>query len=273
LRASAELVLSRSVGSPATVTATLTFCLGLALSVVYGPKYVDAAPLAGIGTEDVPLPRPRPPQAGEDTTREAQQALSTSQCFLELTSSNLAIAELLPPVKEQDGCGADDLVRVHAVILQRANRVELKPAPTLRCRLAIELSKWIRQDLAAEVLPLGAKLSDIENDGSYECRPRNNVPDAPISEHGSANAIDIRSFKLTDGKRYEFTDALVNEAVRKSIKASACARFTTVLGPGSDGYHEQHIHLDLKERRNGFRLCQWDVKLPDVQPRHGADDR
>jgi hypothetical protein len=179
---------------------------------------------------------------------------------------------LLPPVKEQDGCGADDLVRVHAVVLQQANRVELKPAPTLRCRLAIELSKWIRQDLAAEVLPLGAKLSEIENDGSYECRPRNNVPDAPISEHGSANAIDMRSFKLTDGKRYEFTDALVNEAVRKSIKASACARFTTVLGPGTDGYHEQHIHLDLKERRNGFRLCQWDVKLPDVQPRHGADD-
>ena len=163
-------------------------------------------------------------------------------------------------------------MRVHAVVLQQANRVELKPAPTLRCRLAIELSKWIRHELAAEVLPLGAKLSDIENDGSYDCRPRNNVPDAPISEHGSANAIDIRSFKLTDGKRYEFTDALVNEAVRKSIKASACARFTTVLGPGSDGYHEQHIHLDLKERSNGYRICQWDVRLPDEQPGHGAVD-
>ena len=80
------------------------------------------------------------------------------------------------------------------------------------------------------------------------------------------------SFKLTDGKRYEFTDARVNEAVRNSIKASACARFTTVLGPGSDGYHEQHIHVDLKERSNGYRICQWDIRLPDVPPPHGADD-
>jgi hypothetical protein len=243
----------------------------LALAFLYEPKYVDAAALAWIKTEAVPMPRPRPPPRGADTAGEEQQTPGASQCILDLTSSSLAIAEMLPPVKEQAGCGADDLVRLDAVVLQQANRVAFKPAPMLRCGLAIELSKWIRQDLAADVLPLGAKLSEIENDGSYECRPRNNVPDAPISEHGSANAIDLHSFKLTDGKRYEFTDALVNEAVRQSIKASACARFTTVLGPGSDGYHEQHIHLDLKERNNGYRICQWDVRLPDV-PRHGADD-
>ncbi|MBV9236295.1 MAG: extensin family protein [Xanthobacteraceae bacterium] len=217
------------------------------------------------------MPRPRPRQAGGDTAREEQPAPGASQCFLELTSSHSVIADMLPPIEEHDGCGADDLVRVHAVVLQQANRVALNPAPTLRCRLAIELGKWIRQDLAAEVVPLGAKLAEIENDGSYECRSRNNVADAPISEHASANAIDLHSFTLTDGKRYAFTDALVNEAVRQSIKASACARFTTVLGPGSDGYHEQHIHLDVKERRNGYRICQWDVRLPDV-PRHGADD-
>jgi hypothetical protein len=244
----------------------------LALAFLYEPKYVDAGPLPGIGTEAVPMPRPRPPQPGADAAREEQQAPGASQCFLELTSSSSAIAEMLPPVKGQDGCSAEDLVRLDAVVLSQANRVGFKPAPTLRCRLAVELSKWIRQDLAAEVLPLGAKLSEIENDGSYECRPRNNVPDAPMSEHGSANAIDMRSFKLSDGKRYEFTDARVNEAVRKNIKASACARFTTVLGPGSDGYHEQHIHVDLKERHNGFRLCQWDVRLPDAPPPHGADD-
>jgi hypothetical protein len=271
LRVCAERVLSNSRGCPAAAAAPAIICLGLALSFAYGPNPGDAAPLAAIRTEDVPMPRPRPPQAGGHAAREEQPTPGASQCFVELTSSNLVIAEVLPPLKEHDGCGADDLVRLDAVVLQQAKRVAFRPAPTLRCRLAIELGKWIRQDLAAEVLPLGAKLSEIENDGSYECRPRNNVADAPISEHGSANAIDLHSFTLTDGKRYEFTDALVNEAVRQSIKASACARFTTVLGPGSDGYHEQHIHLDLKERRNGYRICQWDVRLPDV-PRHGPDD-
>jgi hypothetical protein len=43
------------------------------------------------------------------------------------------------------------------------------------------------------------------------------------------------------------------------MKTSACARFTTVLGPGSDGYHEDHIHVDLMERHNGYRICQWNV--------------
>jgi hypothetical protein len=39
-----------------------------------------------------------------------------------------------------------------------------------------------------------------------------------------------------------------------------------VLGPGSDGYHEEHIHLDQAERRNGFRICQWDVREPPPPP-------
>ena len=47
-----------------------------------------------------------------------------------------------------------------------------------------------------------------------------------------------------------------------------CARFTTVLGPGSDWYHEDHVHLDLAERRNGYRICQWEIwdPLPKIAP-------
>jgi hypothetical protein len=41
-----------------------------------------------------------------------------------------------------------------------------------------------------------------------------------------------------------------------------------VLGPGSDWYHEDHIHLDLMERRNNYRICQWNVwdPLPQTAP-------
>jgi hypothetical protein len=172
------------------------------------------------------------------------------------------------PDLDPDGIELPDIaaLRLYAVVTDKPIRVELKPAPTLRCGLAIELSKWIRQDVAAAVLSLGARLAEIENDGSYECRPRNNVPDAEISEHGRANAIDVRSFKLTNGKQYEFTNPIVTEAVRQKLRASACVRFTTVLGPGSDEYHEDHIHLDLKGPCNGFRLCQWDVKVPTARP-------
>jgi Extensin-like protein C-terminus len=48
------------------------------------------------------------------------------------------------------------------------------------------------------------------------------------------------------------------------MRTSVCARFTTVLGPGADGYHEDHIHVDLAERRGGYRICQWDIR--DLSP-------
>ena len=35
-----------------------------------------------------------------------------------------------------------------------------------------------------------------------------------------------------------------------------------MLGPGSDGYHESHIHLDLAVRSHGYRICQWNVLDP-----------
>ena len=53
--------------------------------------------------------------------------------------------------------------------------------------------------------------------------------------------------------------------MREGLRESACHRFTTVLGPGSDGQHEGHIHLDLAERRQGYRICQWDVREPPVE--------
>jgi hypothetical protein len=41
-----------------------------------------------------------------------------------------------------------------------------------------------------------------------------------------------------------------------------------VLGPGSDWYHEDHIHLDLMGRHNDYKICQWNVwdPLPAIAP-------
>jgi len=52
------------------------------------------------------------------------------------------------------------------------------------------------------------------------------------------------------------------------VLLSVCTRFSTVLGPGSDGYHEDHIHLDLAERRGNYKICQWNVwdPLPAIAP-------
>jgi Extensin-like protein C-terminus len=72
----------------------------------------------------------------------------------------------------------------------------------------------------------------------------------------------VRGFTLADGTDVVLTDTAVNKQARIHLRETACARFTTVLGPGSDGYHENHVHLDLLERRSGYRICQWDVRDP-----------
>ena len=47
-------------------------------------------------------------------------------------------------------------------------------------------------------------------------------------------------------------------AFLQAVLAGACAEFYTVLGPGSDRHHYNHIHVDLlvSNARNGRHFCQ-----------------
>ena len=111
-------------------------------------------------------------------------------------------------------------------------RVAITPPATLRCKMAEAIAHWVRDDVAPIAATLGAPLGGIANFASYECRGRNRIVGAKISEHGKGNALDIRALTLANGKSYEPTDMAVAKEMREQLKASACARFTTVLGPG-----------------------------------------
>ena len=56
----------------------------------------------------------------------------------------------------------------------------------------------------------------------------------------------------------------------ETLRASACRRFTTVLGPGADSHHDGHIHVDLIRRHDGYRICEWDVREPPPTEVAGA---
>jgi len=231
----------------------------------------------------VPLPRPRPAEAPTAASpaaekeapatvdRPAEQAAPAppqpSACRLALTEE-IAIAPSIPDIHDPGGCGGEDLVRLEAVVLPDKHRVKLQPAATLRCTMASAIADWIRTDIAPLAQNNGSVLSGLDNFDSYECRGFNGIPGAHLSEHGRANAIDVRALKLADGQSISFTDRTVAREVRESVLHSMCARFTTVLGPGSDWYHEDHIHLDLMERHNNYKICQWNVwdPLPQVAP-------
>jgi hypothetical protein len=146
--------------------------------------------------------------------------------------------------------------------------VQVKPAAILRCAMASAIADWVRTDIAPLAASLGSTITDLDNFDSFECRGRNRVVGAPLSEHGRANALDVRSFKLANGRSISLTDRTVPRDLRETVLHSVCARFSTVLGPGSDWYHEDHIHLDLMERHNDYRICQWNVwdPLPPIAP-------
>jgi hypothetical protein len=216
--------------------------------------------------QSVPLPPARPataPAAAEPPTDapNADEVAQPSACRMRLTT-DLAIAPSLPAIAGPGECGAADVVRLEAAVLPDKSRVAFTPPATLRCTMAEAIVMWVREDAAALAHDLGGVLRAIQNFDSYDCRGRNRVVGAKISEHGKGNALDMRGLRLANGKFFEFTDTSVSRDFRESVRKSVCARFTTVLGPGSDGYHENHIHVDLAERRGGYRMCQWDVRDP-----------
>jgi hypothetical protein len=229
------------------------------------------------------LPKPRPAEAPEpekpaaakrapaEADKPSEQAASVppppSACRLALTDE-IAIAPSIPDIHGAGGCGGEDLVRLEAVVLPDKRRVSVKPAAILRCAMASAIADWIRTDIAPLAASLGSVISDLDNFDSFDCRGRNGVLGARLSEHGRANALDVRALKLANGQSISLVDRTVSREVRESVLRSVCARFSTVLGPGSDGYHEDHIHLDLMERHNNYKICQWDVwdPLPQIAP-------
>jgi len=215
-----------------------------------------------------------PSDARSDDKRAARRenaagpaAPPASPCRLALTEE-VAVAPSIAPIRGPGACGGEDLVRLEAVVLSGGRRVTVKPAAVLRCPMARAIADWVRTDMAPLAERLGTTVNEVDNFDSFECRGRNRVAGAKLSEHGRANALDVRGVRLASGRFISLTDRAEPRAVREEVLRSVCARFSTVLGPGSDWYHEDHIHLDLAERRGGYRTCQWGVydPLPAVAP-------
>jgi hypothetical protein len=238
-----------------------------------------------IQTPSVPLPKPRPadaPAAEPEKPSAAQSPPAASEkpaaspgppvpapsaCRLALTEE-IAIAPSIPDIHGVGGCGGEDLVRLEAVVLPDKHKVALTPPATLRCSMASAIADWVRTDVTGLAAGLGTEPVVLDNFDSYECRGFNRVAGAHLSEHGHANALDVRAIKLANGQSIGLTDRTVARELRETVLHSVCARFMTVLGPGSDWYHEDHIHLDLMERRNNYKICQWNVwdPLPQLAP-------
>ena len=203
-----------------------------------------------------------PPQEAFASLPDKESANTTVPTDCDLQLAKVAGFRPLGALVAPGECGAPDAVQMETVLLPGGAKVTIAPPATLRCTMATAVAQWVRDDVAPAAMKLGAALREIENLGSYECRGRDRVRGATLSEHGRANALDVHAFRLANGMRIVLADPSAPVDFRNSVREAACARFATVLGPGSDSDHAQHVHLDLAPRRNNYKICEWDVRAP-----------
>jgi hypothetical protein len=139
--------------------------------------------------------------------------------------------------------------------------VAVKPVATLACPIVSVLDRW----LADSVQPaaqrwFGARVVEIKQISAYSCRGMNGNSYAHISEHAFGNALDIAGFTLADGRHISVKDGWKGlpeeQGFLHDVQATACQQFTTVLAPGSNVYHFDHIHVDLMRRASRRLICQ-----------------
>ena len=188
-----------------------------------------------------PVLEPPPPEPDDGSCRERIGALGV------VFTAHEAVA---------DGtCGAQRPLKVTAL----PGGLALSAPVVARCPVVEALARWGADLRSASAKHLGTQPTRLAIGGSYECRGRNHDPTAKLSEHAYANAVDVMAFGFE--KHPDLPVAAAKEgspegAFLAEARAKACEAFTTVLGPGSDAEHGNHFHLDLRERKNGFRLCQ-----------------
>jgi hypothetical protein len=140
----------------------------------------------------------------------------------------------------------------------------LSPAATLACPIVSELDRWV----TAAVQPAAQRwfrspVVEIKQISAYSCRGMNGQPGAHISEHAFGNALDIAAFTLADGHTITVRDGWhgmpEEQGFLRDVEAAACEQFTTVLAPGSNSFHYDHIHVDLMRHAGGGRICNPDA--------------
>jgi hypothetical protein len=196
------------------------------------PSEQTAPELAmGLPAEDAPI-------AKRKTVKTGKQSLRGSVC-----GDPDIRGEVLAPIGSSSrGCGIAEPVKVTSI-----SGVGFSQPATIDCTTAKALKKWMVKGMQPA---FGRrKVVKLHIFGSYMCRSRNNVKGAKISEHGRGKAVDIAGFIFADGKEWSVAKDY-NKTIRKAQKA-ACGTFGTTLGPGSDGYHEDHLHFDTAKYRGG----------------------
>jgi hypothetical protein len=190
----------------------------------------------------------------------AQEALEDMTCLAALADLGVQAEPATIDPAEED-CVVEQPVRLGRVASGR-DMLEFAETPILACGFAIVLTEWLAEiAIPAAVYHLGRPAAKVLVGPGYACRPRNQQPGAELSVHAFGIALDIRGFELADGEQILIGPgerAAPERMFLDALRTSACGYFTTVLGPGSDRHHEDHLHVDLASHGSSdhYRICE-----------------
>ncbi|MEA2916620.1 MAG: hypothetical protein QOJ15_8701 [Bradyrhizobium sp.] len=139
--------------------------------------------------------------------------------------------------------------------------VAVTPTATLACPIVSALDRWLADSVQPSAMRwFGTRVVEIKQISAYSCRGMNGNSRAHISEHAFGNALDIAAFTLADGRRITVKNGWhgmpEEQGFLRDVQGAACQQFNTVLAPGSNAAHHDHIHVDLMRRASRRLICQ-----------------
>jgi hypothetical protein len=149
---------------------------------------------------------------------------------------------LLPDRTFSGGCSALASVQLRDIGTPTTN------LGAMTCPLAFAFTQWVQSDLQVPAMgEFGSAVVRVETMGTYSCRAIAGT--SRLSEHASANAVDVAVFVLADGRRISVLNGWAGDEREgrflKSVRTSACRRFNTVLSPDYNADHRDHMHFDM----------------------------
>jgi len=212
-----------------------------------------------------PLPPPRPdrpaapagasenPTDAEASKRSATPSNDVEAACLERIGKLGLRFEKRPPVQE-GACTIGNPVSVSSL----ANGVELSPPSVMECRYAENLARWVGDIVAPRASEhLQSAPVRLLVGTSYQCRDQRSG--SKLSEHAFGNGVDVMGFAFDKHPPLTIKTQIEGspeDAFQSAIRKEACRIFTTVLGPGADADHGDHLHLDMRARKGDYRICQ-----------------
>ena len=134
---------------------------------------------------------------GETWTAEEVQA-ARARC--ETLLKGLDVVVIRNEAMRAGQCGA--AAPVELVSIGTSPQVVLSPPAVLTCEMVAAMHKWVTKDLQPLAKRFhGKPLIRIDTMSSYSCRAAYGRKGGRLSEHGRANALDIRGFVLASGNR------------------------------------------------------------------------